>query len=128
MKLVDDAAFQVDPSGEDGNGSVDSFVDRFMLQPTTFDNKQSYLRQLKHHMQLVKMFQLVSGASQGDITAMENAVSTYTRQIAWNFKNYEFFTSASGNPDGMVILKTYHDDGRTPYFTYWKHGLKAEQV
>jgi len=32
------------------------------------------------------------------------------------------------NPDGMVILLNYREDGMTPYVTLWKHGLKEQKV
>ncbi|KAJ3153014.1 hypothetical protein HK101_001771 [Irineochytrium annulatum] len=32
------------------------------------------------------------------------------------------------NPDGMVALLNYREDGTTPYFTFFKDGLKAEKL
>ena len=34
-----------------------------------------------------------------------------------NFKDYEFYTGESMNPDGMVVLLNYREDGTTPYLT-----------
>ncbi|MFE2461698.1 hypothetical protein [Streptomyces sp. NPDC059402] len=51
------------------------------------------------------------------MTAMRKDVSAYTRETVHNFEKYEFLTSESQDPDGMVILKSYRDDGSTPYFT-----------
>ena len=31
-------------------------------------------------------------------------------------------------PEGMVALLNYREDGVTPYVTVWKHGLKEEKV
>jgi len=45
-----------------------------------------------------------------------------------NFKDYEFYTGESMNPDGMVALLNYREDGITPYFTFWKDGLKEVKL
>ena len=50
------------------------------------------------------------------------------QEIVANFKDYEFFTGESMNPDGMVVLLNYREDGVTPYVTLWKHGLKSTKV
>ena len=37
-------------------------------------------------------------------------------------------TGESMNPDGMVTLLNYREDGVTPYFVFWKDGLKEEKI
>jgi len=32
------------------------------------------------------------------------------------------------NPEGMVALLNYRADGVTPYFTFWKDGLKEVKL
>lgn len=32
------------------------------------------------------------------------------------------------DPDGMVALLNYREDGITPYFTFFKDGLKEEKL
>ena len=39
-----------------------------------------------------------------------------------------FYTGESMNPDGMVALLNYREDGVTPYFVFWKDGLKEEKI
>ena len=68
------------------------------------------------------------GASQEVITTFEKGASGYAKKIVANFKNYEFFIGESFNPDGMVILLDYREDGTTPYVTVWKHGLTEMKV
>lgn len=31
------------------------------------------------------------------------------------------------NPEGMVIIQLYRDDGITPYFIFFKDGLKGQK-
>jgi hypothetical protein len=32
------------------------------------------------------------------------------------------------DPDGMIILLNYREDGTTPYIIVWKHGLDEMKV
>merc|ERR1711977_216002 len=35
---------------------------------------------------------------------------------------------ATANPDGMVVLMNYREDGVTPYMVFWKDGLKEVKL
>jgi hypothetical protein len=50
------------------------------------------------------------------------------KKIIGNFKDYEFYTGESMNPDGMIVLLNYREDGVTPFITVWKHGLVEMKV
>jgi hypothetical protein len=63
-----------------------------------------------------------------EVTAFEKGAAGYAKKIVANFKDYEFFTGESMNPDGMVVLLNYREDGVTPYVTVWKHGLTEMKV
>merc|ERR1711939_394962 len=54
--------------------------------------------------------------------------TSFAKKIVGNFKDYEFYTGESMDPDGMVVLLNYREDGTTPYLIYWKHGLKEEKI
>jgi hypothetical protein len=43
-------------------------------------------------------------------------------------QDYEFYTGESMDPDGMVALLNYREDGVTPYFTFFKDGLAEEKL
>ena len=62
------------------------------------------------------------------IPAFEKGASVFAKKVLGNFKDYEFWTGESMNPDGMVALLNYREDGVTPYFTFWKDGLKAVKL
>jgi hypothetical protein len=68
------------------------------------------------------------GASEEDIKAFESGAQAYAKKIVANFKDFEFLIGESMDPDGMVVLLNYREDGITPYVTVWKHGLKEEKV
>merc|ERR1712029_791859 len=102
------SAEEAEEGTEDGAQTVIDVVHSFRLVETAFD-KKSYLTYLKGYMKAVKAKLQEKGASAEKIVA--------------NFKDYEFLTGESMNPDGMVVLLNYREDGTTPYVTVWKHGL-----
>ncbi|KAJ7129619.1 Mss4-like protein [Mycena epipterygia] len=144
VKLVDDIVYEVDcsmitvkpgdvdiganPSSEEqeealeeGATQVNNVVFSFRLQSTTFD-KKSFLGYLKGYMKAVK------GKIEPDrVEAFEKGAAAFAKKIVGNFKDYEFYTGENMNPDGMVALLNYRD-GVTPYFTFWKDGLKVVKL
>ena len=150
IKVVDDAVFEVDcqmisvkagadvdiganPSAEeadegteDGVSTVNNVAYSFRLQPTTFD-KKAYLTYLKGYMKAVKG-ELEKKDNGEKVTTFEKNAQAYAKKIVANFKDFEFYTGESMNPDGMVALLNYRSDGVTPYFTFWKDGLKEVKL
>jgi len=146
VKVVDDIVYEVDcsmvsvkagadidiganPSSEEaeealeeGVTQVNNVVYSFRLQPTNFD-KKSFLSYLKAYMKGVK-----AKLEAGRVEAFEQGASKYAKKIVAEFKDYEFYTGESLNVDGMVALLNYREDGITPYFTFWKDGLKEEKL
>jgi len=149
MKTVDDIVYEVDcqlvtvkpgadvdiggnPSAEeaeealeDGAIQVNNIAHSFRLQSTSFD-KKSYLTYLKGYMKAIKA-KLVE-TKPNRVEAFEKGAATYAKKIVANFKDFEFYTGESMNPDGMVALLNYREDGVTPYFTFWKDGLKEVKL
>ncbi|KAF8165303.1 translationally controlled tumor-associated [Crassisporium funariophilum] len=145
LKEVDDIVYEVDcqlitvkagadidiganPSAEDqddaleeGSKQVNNVVESFRLQPTSFD-KKSYLTYLKTYMKAVKT--KLAETSPDRVDKFEKGAAAYAKKIIANFKDYEFYSSESMNPDGMVALLNYREDGVTPYFTFWKDGTR----
>nr|VWO97764.1 G-protein beta subunit 1 [Ganoderma boninense] len=111
-----------DPRGlEEGSSQVNNVVYSFRLQPTSFD-KKSFLAYLKAYMKTVKA---KLGESKPErVEAFEKGASAFAKKIIANFKDYEFYVGEKMDPDGMVALLNYREDGITPYFTFWKDGLK----
>ena len=48
--------------------------------------------------------------------------------VVANFKDYEFFIGESMDPEGMVLLLNYREDGVTPYLTIWRDGVKEVKI
>ncbi|KAI8444868.1 translationally-controlled tumor protein [Phakopsora pachyrhizi] len=109
----------------DGAQTVNNLVHTFRLQSTTFD-KKSYLTYLKGYMKSVKAH--LQSSNPDRVAAFEKEAQEAAKKIVANFKDYEFFVGESMNPDGMVALLNYREDGTTPYFSFWKDGLKETKV
>ncbi|EJU06032.1 translationally-controlled tumor protein [Dacryopinax primogenitus] len=144
MKLVDDIVYEIDSKmitikeGEvdiganasaeeasedldDGAQTVNNVVHSFRLQSTSFD-KKGYLAYLKDYMKSVKAY--LTSNHPDRVAAFEKGAQAFAKKIVTNFKDYEFYTGESMNPEGMVMLLNYREDGVTPYFIVWKDGLK----
>jgi hypothetical protein len=79
-------------------------------------------------MKAVKLKLKEKGADESEIKDFETKAQGFAKKIITNFKDYEFFTGESMNPDGMIVLLNYREDGTTPYITVWKHGLIQMKV
>lgn len=62
------------------------------------------------------------------VEAFEKAAQNYAKKIVASFKDWEFFTGDKMDPDAMVVLLNYREDGTTPYLVFFKDGLKVEKV
>ncbi|EMD40737.1 translationally-controlled tumor protein [Gelatoporia subvermispora B] len=149
IKVIDDIVYEVDcqmitikegadvdiganPSAEDaeeqleeGAVQVNNIVHSFRLQQTSFD-KKSFLTYLKGYMKSVKA--KLEEVKPDRVEAFEKGAQAFAKKVVTNFKDYEFYTGESMNPDGMVALLNYREDGITPYFTFWKDGLKEVKL
>ncbi|KAG1047401.1 hypothetical protein G6F43_010150 [Rhizopus delemar] len=144
IKVIDDIAYEVDckmitleegdidiganPSAEGGDEGVEStsqtvnnVVHSFRLVETQFD-KKSYMTYIKGYMKALK--KELQETKPERVEAFEKGAASLVKRILTNFKDYEFFTGESMNPDGMVALLNYREDGVTPFFTFFKDGLK----
>ena len=79
-------------------------------------------------MKAVKAKLQEKGASEEEVQAFEKGAQAFAKKIVSNFKDYEFLIGESMDPDGMVVLLNYREDGVTPFITVWKHGLDEMKV
>jgi len=121
------SAEEAEEGVEDAAVKVNNVVHSFRLQSTSFD-KKSYLTYLKGYMKAVKKYLQEAGKSEEEVKDFETKAQGFAKKIVGGFKDYEFYTGESMNPDGMVVLLNYREDGVTPYVTVWKHGLKEMKV
>ncbi len=62
------------------------------------------------------------------VEAFEKGATKYVKKVIGSFKEWEFFTGESMDPDGMIVLLNYREDGTTPFVAVWKHGVKEEKI
>jgi len=105
--------------------TVNNVVHAFRLQETSFD-KKSYMSYIKGYMKAVaKKLEEINPAR---VEAFKKDAAVAVKGILEKFKDYEFYVGESMNPDGMVALLNYREDGITPYFTFFKDGLKEQKL
>jgi hypothetical protein len=148
---------QEDDALVEGAVQVNNVVHSFRLETTPFD-KKSYLTYLKGYMKQVKMrleeevkaLEDTKNTEKAemkkkDLAVFEAKAQVYAKKIIANFKDFEFvkspfgslrfsliigsqYTGSSQNPEGMVALLNYREDGITPYLTFWIHGLEEQKL
>ncbi|EAT90197.1 translationally-controlled tumor protein-like protein [Parastagonospora nodorum] len=121
------SAEEAEEGAEDNQEQVIDVVHSFRLNATGFD-KKGYLTYLKGYMKAVKEALKAKGADESEIKDFESKAQGFAKKIIGNFKDYEFYTGESMNPDGMIVLLNYREDGVTPFITVWKHGLTEMKV
>ncbi|XP_061579793.1 translationally-controlled tumor protein homolog [Cololabis saira] len=127
----DDALISANASAEEaceGNDSATvSGVDIVLnhkLQETGFD-KKGYMSYIKDYLKVVKAKLQETNPERVDKFMAD--VTTEVKKVVGNIKNYQFFTGEAMNPEGMVGLLDYREDGVTPFMLFFKDGLELEK-
>lgn len=110
---------------EEGMETVNNVVYSFRLQQTAFD-KKSFLTYIKGYMKAVKA--KLAETNPDQVEVFEKGATAYVKKVIGSFKDWEFFTGESMDPDAMVVLMNYREDGETPFVAIWKHGVKVEKI
>lgn len=111
------SAEEADEGTDDQAEKVNNVVYSFKLAPTSFD-KKSYMTYIKGYMKKVKAH--LQETAPDRIPIFEKGIAGFVKKVLGNFNDYEFYTGESMNPDGMVALLNYREDGTTPYFSFCK--------
>merc|ERR1711907_905843 len=53
------------------------------------------------------------------VADFQQGAQSFVKQILGSFSEYTFYTGESLEPDAMVVLCKWSEDGMTPYFQYW---------
>ena len=86
-------------------------------------SKKTYMTSIKEYMKRVKDHLEKNNPDQ--VSVFTSNIQTFVKTVLGEFKEYQFFTGESMNPDGMVALMRW--DGQTPYLYFFKHGLDEEK-
>ncbi|XP_055091341.1 translationally-controlled tumor protein-like [Symphalangus syndactylus] len=115
------------PKGEGTESTVISGVDIVMnhhLQETSF-TKEAYKEYIKDYMKSIKGN--LEEQRPERVKPFMTGAAEQIKHILANFKNYQFFIDENMNPDGMVALLDYQEDGVTPHMIFFKDGLEMEK-
>ncbi|TKC39566.1 hypothetical protein EI555_011040 [Monodon monoceros] len=115
------------PEGEGTESTVITGVDIVMnhhLQETSF-TKEAYKKYIKDYMKSIEGKLEEQRPERGK--PFMTGAAEQIKNILANFKNYQFFIGENMNPDGMVALLDYREDGVTPYMIFFKDGLEMEK-
>ncbi|KAJ8247051.1 hypothetical protein GJAV_G00258210 [Gymnothorax javanicus] len=128
---IDDSVFGGNASTEAQDEGCDSttvsgidIILNHKLQETTF-TKESYKVYIKDYLKAIKA-KLEDGNSERVKPFMAGAQEAI-KTILGNMKNYQFFTGETMNPEGMVGLLDFREDGITPFMIFFKDGLEIEK-
>merc|ERR1712142_119811 len=124
------------PSAEDGGddfgagGESISGIDvciHMRLAETSFGAKKEYIVYLKDYLKALKEKLTEEGETEA-LAKLPN-IQKPVAEILKGFKDLQFFTGESGNPDGMIAILDYQDiDGEErPVVFFPKYGIKMEK-
>jgi len=118
------SAEEVSESNESSSVSGVDIILNHKLQETGFDKKQ-YMAYIKEYMKTLKA--KLQETNPERVEGFMAEVQKEVKRILGNIGNYQFFTGESMNPEGMVGLLDYREDGITPYMLFFKDGLLVEK-
>ncbi|CAL1547811.1 unnamed protein product [Lymnaea stagnalis] len=135
---VDDALLGANPSAEEqSEGTDDTAISGInvildnRLMPTGFGTKKEYMAYFKDFVKRMEEYKR-SICPNVDIEKWRLEVQATFKHVAANFKDYEFFTGESSNPDGNIALVKWEaPEGETdevPYVYFFVDGVKEEKV
>jgi len=99
------------------------------LMETSFD-KAAYMGYVKTYLKNVIGYMKEKGADDESVKAFQSNAQAFIKKVIGSFDEWQFFYPDMGeNADydnALVILCKW--EGETPFFYYFKDGLKAEKV
>ncbi|CAI9573784.1 unnamed protein product [Staurois parvus] len=128
---IDDALIGGNASAEcldeGADGVTVSGVDIVMnhkLQETSF-SKEAFKRYIKDYMKAIKCHLEKNNPER--VQLFMTGAAEKIKSLLANFKDLQFFTGESMDPDGMVGFLDYREDGITPFMTFFLDGLEIEK-
>ncbi|EHB18234.1 Translationally-controlled tumor protein [Heterocephalus glaber] len=115
--------------GREGEGTESTVVTGVDIVMNPHLQETSFIRGLQEVRQrLYEINQRQTGRTKPErVKRFMTGAAEQIKHILANFKNYQFFIGANMNPDGMVALLDYREDGVTPFMIFFKHGLEREK-
>merc|ERR1712133_206477 len=95
------------------------------LVETGFGSKKDYMLYIKDYMKKVVAY-LEENDMKDQVEPFKKNISAVMKDLLGKFKDLQFFTGESMNPDAMILMVEYRDvDGEErPIIMGFKHGLR----
>jgi hypothetical protein len=118
---------EVEGNDEGCESGVDVVLNH-RLTETGFGDKKSFTDYLKLYMKKVVKF-LEENDRAGEVDEFKKNASKCVKELLPKFKDLQFFTGESMDPDAMIIMMEYKEkDGvEKPVLMAFKHGLREEK-
>ncbi|KAJ2742953.1 hypothetical protein GGI20_004111 [Coemansia sp. BCRC 34301] len=121
---------------EDGTSQVNNVIYSNRLQETIKFDKKSYMTYCKGYLKAIKARLDKLAAEKNDpeskeakrAAAFQAEAQAFVMKVVKNIGDYDFYTGESMNPDGMIVLLNYREDGITPFLTFFRDGLTEMKV
>jgi len=127
---LDGANPSAEEACEDTDEAVESGVDivlnHRLVETFAFD-KKGYMLYLKDYMK--KIVERLQEKEPDQVDVFKTNMNKVMKELLGRFKDLQFFTGESMDPDGMVVMVEYKDvDGdNIPILYAFKHGLEEEK-
>ncbi|ELV11875.1 Translationally-controlled tumor protein [Tupaia chinensis] len=103
---------------------VDIVMNHSLRKPPS--QKETYKKSIKDYMKSIKG--KLEEQRPERVKPFMTGAAEQIKHILANFKNYQLFIGENMNPDGIVTLLDYREDGVTPYIIFFKDGLERKNV
>ncbi|KAM7407663.1 hypothetical protein PAMA_003409 [Pampus argenteus] len=118
------SAEEMSESNESSCVSGIDIVLNHKLQETAFD-KKGYMLYIKDYMKAIKT--KLQEENPDRVEAFMAGAKEEVQKVLKKINDYRFFIGENMNPDGMVGLLDYREDGITPFMLFFKDGLVEEK-
>ncbi|KAA6388004.1 MAG: putative Translationally-controlled tumor protein [Streblomastix strix] len=128
---VGDIDIGANPSSEEAEDAiqddvvmVNNVISVFHLQETPFD-KKSFMTYIKAYMKRIKEY--LEKNKPERVAGFMADIQDFVKDILKRFDDFQFFTGEQMDPEAGIAIMFYKEDGITPYFYFFRDGLKEEK-
>ena len=66
--------------------------------------------------------------SPDQVESFTKGAQAFVKEVIGSFSEWQFYYGEGMSAEGMIVLSKYSDDGQTPYFYLYKHGVEEEKA
>jgi Translationally controlled tumour protein len=114
-----------DEAVEDQGRLVNDVLSSFRLEQTSFD-KKSYMTYIKGYMKRLKEY--LETKKPERVAPFQTAAAAFVKDILAKFDDYDFYVGESMDPEAMVVILGYEEDGISPFVYLFKDGLRETKM